>query len=276
MPELPEVETVVRGLLKNRLVGKEISRAEVFWPRTLGSMPVDTFKKRLAGKRVTAVSRRAKFIVIGLSGGATLLVHLRMTGRMDLCPGKTERNPHEHVILNFKDGTQLRFQDTRKFGRWLLTDKPDAHLAKIGPEPFSKEFTPVWFYGALQKHRRKIKPLLLDQSFVAGIGNIYADEALWRARLHPETVSNRISAKQAAVLCRAVVHVLKTGVENMGTSLGKSNTNFYSVAGRRGRNQDKLKVFRRDGEPCPRCRRILVRQTVAQRSSHFCPSCQKI
>lgn len=276
MPELPEVETVVRGLVHHGLVGSSITRARVFWPRTVAGLTPQAFAKRLSGRTVKSVSRRAKYIVIALDNADTILIHLRMTGRIDLNQSGSRRTPHEHVILNFSDGRQLRFHDTRKFGRWVVTTKPEIHLAKIGPEPFSKTFTSKWLEEALKRHRRMLKPLLLDQTFVAGLGNIYVDEALWAAKLHPERLSDSISKQEAGNLRQAIVKVLRTGVENMGTSLGQANTNFYSVAKRRGRNQDKLKVFRRDGEKCPRCKAVIAREVIAQRSSHFCPVCQKL
>jgi formamidopyrimidine-DNA glycosylase len=179
------------------------------------------------------------------------------------------------VILRLDDGRDLRFQDTRKFGRWYLVEDAQTRLGKLGPEPLETGFTAACLGNILAKHSRMLKPLLLDQHVIAGIGNIYVDEALWDASLHPCRLSNSLSRTDHGNLHRAIRRVLRRGIRAMGTSLGNASTNFYSVAGRPGRNQDGLRVFRRVGEPCPRCRTPIVRMLVAQRSSHVCPQCQK-
>jgi formamidopyrimidine-DNA glycosylase len=204
-----------------------------------------------------------------------LLIHLRMTGSLSV---KSAAEPHdaaERTALILDDGREIRFRDTRKFGRWTLTDDPDAVLGRLGPEPLSDAFTAAVLRSALQAHNRMLKPLLLDQHVVAGLGNIYVDEALWDARLHPCRLSRSLSAAESRRLHGAIRRVLQRGVDGMGTTLGSGMTNFYSVAGRRGRNQDALNVFRRHGDPCPRCQRTLERITVAQRSTHLCPRCQQ-
>ena len=257
MPELPEVETVVRDLKEAGLGGRSILKAAVHWAR------------------IEAVSRRGKFIVISLSTGQVLLIHLRMTGKLSFAPTGTHRSKHQHVILALDDGRELRFEDTRKFGRWYLLDDAQTRLGNLGPEPLEAGFTARSLTAILSRHARMLKPLLLDQQVIAGLGNIYVDEALWDAALHPCRLSNSVSVDDAARLRRAIRKVLRRGVRAMGTSLGNASTNFYSVAGRRGRNKDGLRVFRRVGEPCPRCRTPIERLVVAQRSSHVCPSCQE-
>ena len=209
-----------------------------------------------------------------LSQGLFLLVHLRMTGHMNWESRHKPRHRHEHVILEVEGKRELRFQDTRKFGRMCLTTDPQAVLGKLGPEPLANDFTLAGFSRMLHARGRQIKPLLLDQTFVAGLGNIYVDEALWEAGIHPRRISRSLSKKETAALYRAIPHVLRKGLKNMGTSLGTGAGNFYSVAGRQGRNADQLNVFRRVGRDCPRCGTVIQRLLVGQRSSHICPECQ--
>ena len=274
MPELPEVETVVSDLKNAGLLGRRVEKASVTWPRTVSSHSPTSFAKALKGRRFTKASRRAKYIVLELDDGQTLLVHLRMTGKMNIEPGHKSRDKHEHVVLDLDDGRQLRYHDTRKFGRWTLLADADDVLGKLGPEPLSSGFTAHRFAEMLETRSRSLKPLLLDQEFVAGLGNIYVDEALWESELHPLTPANTLSYDQAASLRKSIRLVLRRGLRNMGTTLGTGAANFYSVSSRRGRNQDQLKVFRRQGEACPRCKAIIIRLVVGQRSTHICPDCQ--
>lgn len=274
MPELPEVETVARDLRRSGLEGRTVARVTVHWPRTVAALTPGAFSRALTGRRIERLWRRAKYLVFELSGGLSLLVHLRMTGRFELAARGTEPDPHERLTVGLDDGRHLRFLDSRKFGRWILTDQPGRILDRLGPEPLARGFTRGVFAERLKAHRRQIKPLLLDQTFVAGVGNIYADEALWEARLHPRRQAAQLSRAEADRLHDALCMVLRRGIGNFGTSLGSGRANFYSVAGRRGRNQDGLKVFRRTGEPCPHCGEPIRRLTVAQRGTHICPRCQ--
>lgn len=274
MPELPEVETVVRDLNKSGLDQRTIKGVRVSWERTLENVTPRKFASAVVGCRIVGIFRRAKYIVVELSSGQWLLIHLRMTGRLHITPEDAPREVHERVALLLDDGTELRYIDTRKFGRWTLLDDAQERLGSLGPEPLSRGFTARVLYEILQKSRRQLKPLLLDQHVLAGLGNIYVDEALWVARLHPCTPAERVTAEQAKVLRDAIRKVLKKGIRAMGTSLGTGKGNFYSVAGRRGRNQDGLQVFRRDGEECYRCGTTIQRIVVGQRSTHFCPGCQ--
>ena len=205
-----------------------------------------------------------------------LLMHLRMSGRLHLMAAAQTRKKHEHVLLDLNGGQQLRFHDTRKFGRLYLTSNADRILGRLGPEPLEKGFTQKKWAQHLKRRKRLLKPLLLDQSFIAGLGNIYADEALWESKIHPCRRAASLSKTEIRVLHRAIPRVLKRGLKNLGTSLGTGKTNFYSVARHQGRNRDQLNVFRRTGRPCPRCGKTVERIIVGQRSTHICPVCQRL
>ncbi len=275
MPELPEVQTVVNDLKANGLLGHRISEVAVYWPRSVEPLSPDLFRRRLRGSSIDSIRRRGKYIVMALSGGRHLLVHLRMTGRLDMVRADRERDRHEHVVFSLGRARQLRFHDTRKFGRLLLTEDPDTILGGLGPEPLSPSFSAKSLNLMLRGRRRNLKPLLLDQTLIAGIGNIYSDEALWRAGLHPLRQSDSVSFSEAARLHRAIRFVLRKAIRNQGTSLGEGEGNFAVSAGRRGRNRSSLEVFRRTGEPCARCGATIERIIVGRRSTHICPRCQE-
>lgn len=274
MPELPEVETVVRDLCQADVVGRTITGSRISWPRTIVGMAQSPFHDRIYGCRILDVQRRAKYIVMPIASRQWLLIHLRMTGRLHIEASGAPISVHERVALQLDDGRELRFIDTRKFGRWTLTDCVDSVLGVLGPEPLAPDFHVKDLAHILQAHQRMLKPMLLDQHIIAGLGNIYVDEALWEAGLHPCRSSRSLSSSDADHLHRAIRTVLHRGIRSMGTSLGSGKGNFYSVAGRRGRNQDGLRVFRRQGEPCARCNTQIERLMVAQRSTHICPTCQ--
>ena len=276
MPELPEVQTLVDDLNASGLVGKTIEKARVYWPRTIAEPTSRTFCRRIRGMQITAIWRRGKYLVFDFKPGAHLLLHLRMSGRLNLVSPDQNRSRHEHVVLCLDNGLQLRFQDTRKFGRMLLLQNAGTVLDRLGIEPLSKTFTARRLARILGRRQRMLKPLLLDQSIIAGLGNIYVDEALWDAGLHPCCRSNTLDEGKTRSLQRAIRKVLRRGLKNMGTSLGNGKANFYSVARRSARNQDELKVFRRTGQPCPRCRSPIQRIIVGQRSTHVCDRCQKL
>jgi formamidopyrimidine-DNA glycosylase len=275
MPELPEVQTVVDHLNQLPLVGRAITAARVYWPRTIAGMSADRFCETVSGRTIRQITRRGKYIVFRLSNGMTLLIHLRMTGRLNWTPTDELRGNHEHVTLELENKNELRFQDTRKFGRIYLTGTPETILAKLGPEPLDASLSDDCFEKMLQARRRQIKPLLLDQTFLAGLGNIYVDEALWEAGIHPRRHGASLRRGEITALRRAIIHVLRKGMENRGTSLGNGKGNFHSVGNRPGNNAGALKVFRRTGAACPRCAAAIERIIVAQRSSHICPHCQK-
>jgi formamidopyrimidine-DNA glycosylase len=199
-----------------------------------------------------------------------------MSGRLHLVSADTPRIKHEHVILSFADDRQLRFHDPRKFGRLSLLKDPAPILDRLGPEPLAPGFTASALGKFLKGRRRLLKPLLLDQTFIAGLGNIYVDEALWEAKLHPCRTASDLLTPEIRALRLAIPRVLKRGLKNLGTSLGTGEANFYSVASRRGRNKDQLKVFRRTDLPCPRCKAKIERIIVGQRSTHICPKCQEL
>ena len=274
MPELPEVETVVRELRAEGLIGRVITRARAFWKPMIAPLTPRAFAARLKGRRIQSIQRRAKYIVISLADGNTLLIHLRMTGQLSLAHKSTPRDRHQHIILCLDDGRDLRYRDTRKFGRWILTRAPEGILGRLGPEPLAKHFDLKAFASQLSARRRQLKPLLLDQAFLAGIGNIYADEALWDARLHPGRDASTLTTTEAHRLHGAIRRVLLRGIHNFGTTLGHGQSNFQRPGGTRGQNQEEMNVFRRTGLPCLRCGMAIRRLTIGQRSTHFCPNCQ--
>lgn len=273
MPELPEVETVARDLRDAGLIGRTVTDAHVYWSRTIDRPSTDIFQSRIIGQQFEEIRRRAKYLVFTLSDDV-LLVHLRMTGQIILEDSTLPRRKHEHVILELDTDRHLRFHDTRKFGRWYLVTDPSDVLGKLGPEPLT-DLDAATFTDMLHSRRRQLKPLLLDQTFIAGLGNIYVDEALWAAKIHPLRRSHTLSEGEAHRLFEAIQTVLRRGIENLGTTLGTGRTNFYSVSGRRGDNAEALRVFRQTGEPCPRCGTPVERIIVGQRSTHICPDCQQ-
>ena len=275
MPELPEVQTVVNELRQARTIGSRVLAAQVHWPATIATSSPARFCCHVAEQVVVDVRRRGKFIVFQLDG-AWLLVHLRMTGRLYVVADTVPRQIHEHVILQLDQHRQLRFHDTRKFGRFFLVDRPETILSGLGPEPLGKRFTAKVLEKGLKKHQRMLKPLLLDQHFIAGLGNIYVDEALWMARLHPLRKSNDLNARQASALHRAIRQVLRRGIQNRGTTLARDKTGFQPPSGQWGDNRHALRVFRRQGESCPRCGQKINRIQVAQRSTFVCLYCQPV
>ena len=275
MPELPEVETVVRDLRAHGLENTVIRAVDVRWPRTVSGLTPALFGRALTGHAIVHLTRRAKYIVATLDSGSRLLIHLRMTGKLRFASPDEKPGRHDHVVITLSDGRRLIFNDTRKFGRLCVCSVGDDPLKNIGPEPLDDAFTVAALRSRLAGKRRLIKPLLLDQTCVAGLGNIYVDESLWQAKLHPERRADTLTSSELRSLHSAIREVLQRAVGNCGTTLGTGEANFYSVAGNRGRNADQLNVFRRDGQPCPRCGTILVRSVVGQRGTHFCPACQK-
>ncbi len=273
MPELPEVETVVRELRSVGLIGRRIVQARVFWPKTVAAPDARRFAREIRGREIRDLSRRGKFIVAELSGDRTLLVHLRMSGHLDVQPPKTRPRLHDRVVWTLDDGRQVHFEDVRKFGRvWLVRD-PAVVLRNLGPEPLA--ISQAQFAAGLAARARQLKPLLLDQSFLAGVGNIYSDEALWAARLHPRHRSDALTGAQAAELLQALRSVLRKGIRNLGTTFGAGKTHFVLPRGERGRNQEQLNAYGQTGAPCPRCGTPIRRILVGQRSTHLCPTCQR-
>jgi len=268
MPELPEVETIARAIEPD-VVGSTIVSADVFWARTLATPTVKKFKELVQGQKIRGVSRRAKYLILQLED-YNLLVHLRMSGDLIVRTGKIKLKKHDRLVLflrtmNGKE-SHLAFNDTRKFGRVWFTDQPETILGKLGPEPLEKDFTPQWLFENLYKKKRQLKPLLLDQTFLAGLGNIYTDESLHIAKLHPLALSNSVSQKQAWALHEAIQSVLQEGIRRNGASI--------DWVYRGGDFQNYFRVYGRNGEPCPICGTEIQKFTVGQRGTHICPKCQ--
>lgn len=274
MPELPEVETIVRQL-RPYLLGRRFETVVVLWERTVACPTAAEFCLSLQGAALTTVERRGKFLSLGLDSGHTWLIHLRMTGKFRLheTPPLEANHPHLRAWFRFDDGTRLDFLDPRKFGRFYLVENPTTVTGRLGPEPLAPEFTVAWLSNALARRRGEIKRLLLDQRFIAGLGNIYVSEALWRAGIHPLRPANTLSAAEAERLHAAIVNVLAEGVENGGTSL--ADRQYVYPDGGLGTQQHYLAVYDREGQQCPRCGYLLERIIQAQRSTFFCPVCQQ-
>jgi formamidopyrimidine-DNA glycosylase len=274
MPELPEVETIARQI-RPRLLGRRITGAELPWLRSLGGLSRAGFRSAVVGARIASVERRAKFVCLRLERerepAGALLVHLRMSGRLHVDPTEESPSAYVRVALDLDDGRRLAFVDVRKFGRFTFAADPEHALAGLGPEPLGADFTPEGLLQGLRARRRRLKPLLLDQSFLAGLGNIYVDESLYRARLHPLLPSDAVSRPKAALLHGAIRAVLERAIERQGSSFDA----FYRTPeGRPGGYQEEFQVYGRAGEPCARCGRALVRIVVGQRGTHLCPRCQ--
>lgn len=274
MPELPEVETIVRDLNAGHLTGVKIREVLIYWHRSIATPGVNDFIRLLANQPIKKISRRGKFIVVTLNN-YTLLIHLRMTGKFTLSKEEKVISSHERIQLRLSDGRVLHYEDQRKFGKWYLLPDPEIKFKELGLEPLSKEFNLKAFQQALKKSSQQVKPFLLNQRHIAGLGNIYVDEALWESKIHPARKVNSLSASEIKALHQAIPKVLEQGIAHMGTSLGSKQANYFSVSGRRGGNQTQLKVFRREGLPCPRCQTEIIKITVAQRGTHLCPNCQE-
>ena len=273
VPELPEVEQAARTL------GAQISGAtfdgtvRVSWSRTIHDIPADTFGGLLAGAAVTGWQRRAKWIVLPLSNGITFVAHLRMTGRFAVLPRDDADDPQQRVAFGLTDGREVRFIDQRKFGRIRLLSAPELATldADHGPEPFDPSLTPATWHTTLQSTSRVIKTVLLDQSRIAGIGNIYADESLYRVSVHPLKPAHTLSKKKATELLAAIRAVLRQAIENGGSTL----RDYRDSYGAKGTQQDNFQAYGRTAQPCGRCGTAIEKITVGQRGTHFCPYCQK-
>ena len=269
MPELPEVETVVRHL-RPRLAGRTIRRFEASWPKVTAPAPVKTVAGQLANRQIVEVARRGKFILLELDRGL-VHIHLRMTGRLLLAPTDAPLGPHDRARFCLSGDDDLVFRDMRKFGRIGYLQDRSTLEAQLGPEPLDEVFTGDLLATLLKGHKRQIKPLLLDQSFIAGLGNIYVDEALFAARIHPRALSHRVSRAKAHALHSAIREILAGSIAAQGTTF----INFTWGADETGGYRMALKVFGRQGQPCPVCGTALVKQWIGQRGTHFCPRCQR-
>ena len=270
MPELPEVENVVTTLAPG-LLGATIERAVVLCAVSVGRPSPDEFASRIAGRQVLGLSRRGKYILVALGGGLHLVAHLRMTGALLLSPDEAPQPRFARVALVLVDGRVLWFADLRKFGRLWLVGDPSEVLPDLGPEPFDPALDAASLHGRLQHCRRPVKSLLLDQAFVAGLGNIYADEALFVAGIHPCRPASALSQREATSLLEAIRRVLADGIANRGTTIA----NYVDANGRPGENQEQLLVYGRAGQECPRCGGKIGRLRLAGRNAAFCPRCQR-
>lgn len=270
MPELPEVETVVRGL-RGPLAGRTILGAQYDYPGGLARPDGPIFTGRIAGQPIRHVGRRGKYVVISLDPD-TLIIHLKMTGRLYVVPDDAVEHADRWVHFTFQldNAQQLRFSDSRKFGRVYLVDDPAEVVGALGPEPLADDFTLDAFRDRLARRSGALKPLLLNQQMVAGIGNIYADEALYLARLHPLRRADTLSDDEIAALYAAIRQVLADGITREGASV-----NWYRKPdGTKGSAQLGLSVYGHAGDPCPRCGTPILKTVVGQRGTHLCPACQ--
>jgi len=270
MPELPEVETIRIKLRQGSakvpsLVGQRIKNVSLRWPRHIVEPAVSTFRKQIRGRSIQDVQRRGKFVLIPLDG-RTLAIHLMMSGDLRMVESSTPRGRFDHTLFNFESGWQLRFSDSRKFGRVFLLKDSEELVGKLGPEPLAVEFDQPTLIQILSEHRRALKPLLLDQTVIAGLGNIYTDEALHRAKLHPLRQSDTLKPAEARALWAGIREALQSGLHHNGASI--------DWVYRGGNFQNYFRAYGREGEPCPRCGSDIVRTVVGQRGTYFCPTCQ--
>jgi formamidopyrimidine-DNA glycosylase len=273
MPELPEVETTVRDL-RRVLPGRTISGVTFAdWPKLIQTHNVEDLDKALAGETVTGVNRRAKYVLVELTNDKHLVFHRKMTGNLFFRVAGAEPDRYTHLTIAFEDGSELRFADLRKFGRIYLfktTADLQKQMATLGPEPLLDDFTEEVFEKLLVGRKGMLKPLLLNQSVLVGLGNIYVNEALWVSKLHPQRSAETLTSTERAKLYHAIRQVLSTAVENRGTTL----SDYLDGEGQKGRNQDLLFVHERENLPCANCGTPIMYFFVGQRGTYVCPNCQ--
>ncbi len=272
MPELPEVETVVRGL-RDPLVGRTAQSIWYDWARTLRTPDPASFDARIAGQTFRAIERRAKYILCKLDHDI-LVVHLKMTGRLYVTANDVLHDADRwvHFYVQLDDGKQLRFSDARKFGVVALVASLEELSVKLGPEPLNGDFTLRYMHERLSHHHKAIKAVLLDQAFVAGVGNIYADEALWRAKIHPLHPADTLSEAAIKRLHVTIRSALNDGITREGASISW----YRKPDGTSGEAQNHFEAYDRDGQPCSRCGTTIVKIRAASRGTHFCPRCQRL
>lgn len=272
MPEMPEVETV-RRTLKPLIVGKKIKRVVVWYPKIIVGNYHD-FVARLSGRKIVRIDRYAKYLLIRLDDNLTIVSHLRMEGKYHLTAADAAKDKHDHVEFIFTDGSALRYNDVRKFGRMHLvvtgTEKTATGIKHLGYEPNSSDFTSEYFYQSLQKKHKYIKSTLLDQSIVAGLGNIYADEVLWQTKINPARPANKLSPEEVSLLRQNINRTIAEATRLRGTTVHT----FLDAAGHSGGYQKKLQVYGHAGQKCARCGTILVKTKINGRGTTYCPSCQ--
>ena len=272
MPELPEVETVRRGLEK-LILGKQISSIDIRYPKMIKT-DLDQFQKELPGQEIQSMGRRGKYLIFYLTD-KVLISHLRMEGKYFYYPGHVPERKHAHIFIQFEDGGTLVYEDVRKFGTMelLAPELLDAYFVskKLGPEPTEEDFDLEIFIGALKKSKKPIKSHLLDQTLVAGLGNIYVDEVLWRAQVHPTRPSKNLTRAEATAIHDQTIEVLGQAVEKGGSTI-RTYTNAF---GEDGTMQDFHQVYDKTGEACSRCGAIIEKIQLGGRGTHFCPKCQR-
>jgi formamidopyrimidine-DNA glycosylase len=270
MPELPEVETIKNELLPY-IVGHRITGMTLFWDGIVNQPPVEEFRSRLTGQRITGVTRRGKYLILGLISHELLIIHLKMTGSLLLKPASAEPDKYTRAVLHLNGETTIHFRDPRKLGRmWLVEDKK-AIIGKLGPEPLEADFTPQTLLKRLRNRTAPIKALLCDQTFIAGIGNMYADEALFAAGIHPLRPGGSLSRDEVKRLNRAIKGVLRAAIGNKGAS----TSTYFRPSGKLGTAHFQFQVAHRlSGDFCPVCGTPIERIKVRNRGTYFCPRCQ--
>jgi formamidopyrimidine-DNA glycosylase len=274
MPELPEVETIRRDLLPH-VVGRTITgfRLAPGASRVIRDVPVDDIARRITGRRIEDILRRGKYLLFRLGGTRPplyLAVHLRMTGSLLLRRAGDPPDAYVRAVIALDDGSELRYADLRKLGQIWLVDSPQEAVGALGPEPLDAAFTAAGLWDVLSRRKAPVKAVLLDQHAIAGLGNIYTDEALFAARIHPLRPANALTDQEVRRLHRAIRRVLNGALGNRGSSF----RDYVDAAGREGTHQLRVKVFRRTGQPCYVCGTEIARIKVGGRSTHFCPHCQ--
>ena len=275
MPELPEVETI-RRQLEPEISGKKIAGIEIYDPRLTSPIAPDNLKRQLRGRTIESVGRRGKYLLFTLDSGEILVIHLRMTGRLTLVqlPRGVEDKKHLRLLIRFPGKEGLAFHDIRRFGRAFVLSRDDtvSYWLRLGPEPLGRGFNARYLRNAFRGRRRPVKSALLDQSLIAGIGNIYADEALFAARLHPLRMAGDIDDEEIARLTRAIKDTLRRAIRLEGSSIDT----YRDSRGRSGRFQETFRVHRREGKPCPACGDTVQKIRVGGRGTYFCPGCQRL
>lgn len=275
MPELPEVETI-RLQLGPHLVGRRFDRVTIHDPRLVRPFEPGAVAAELEGERVSALERRGKYLIVGFESGRALLIHLRMTGSLRHAPqGKLADDAHQRAVVNLDDGSDVAYRDVRRFGTWQLLEPGELgpYLEqRLGVEPLERTFTARRLAEQLAGRRAPIKAALLDQQTVAGLGNIYVDEALWRAEVHPLRPAGTLEEDELKRLTRSIKDALKAGVRRQGASL----RDYSTPDGGRGRMQDRFRVYGREGRPCQRCGTPIDKIRTAGRGTWYCPSCQRL
>jgi formamidopyrimidine-DNA glycosylase len=275
MPELPEVETI-RAALEPHVVGRRFERVAIDDPRLVRPFEPTAVAAELEGERVEALDRRGKYLIVRFESGRVLLIHLRMTGSLRHAQnGALEDDPHRRAVVKLDDGSDVAYRDVRRFGTWHLLEpeEVDPYLQqRLGDEPLERSFTARRLGERLANRRAPIKAALLDQRTVAGLGNIYVDEALWRAQIHPLREAGTLDADELTRLTRAIREALRAGIARQGASL----RDYATPDGRRGRAQERFRVYGREGEPCSRCGTPIDKIRTAGRGTWYCPSCQRL